>query len=380
MKLVKLLRPLFFVALGLHGLALFLPLGGASEVVEEEPVEETVETVAAAEEPLAAPGQLPVPDLNVATDGTATAPTPVPASATASVLSPTAVRQPTPVAQPNAARSAPLAMAVPNAGASRTTPVGMSESGSPSLGLSNVQSEESTAAATTDEMAASSSPPLELPESLGGEATEIEEQESSNTASNRTVPTDGSQSSSSSISIESVSTEEGGDRSLIASALSQLPDSLKALVNRWAIALNYNPKGTDDSSAKAARDRWTTSINSQASRNSIGRLEPDYIEDFARLSYPIESSVKDNEQSFRVCLEQPPSPAEVGVLFDSQGQIVGDPKLVRSSGYKAVNDEVMALVKSAQVLPDKRFSKAFVLQIPIDYDEQACVQLSDVKK
>lgn len=391
MKLVKLLRPLFLVALGLHGLALFLPLGGASEMASEIAEEEAAkETIAPGEETLLTPEKLPVPDLNVAANGTANKATSVPAST--SVLAPVAIRQPTSVVQPRrAAMSAPLAMAVPPASAPRTTPrntpkVGslpsgvmatplyesrldearLDESGLDESGLGKTGLDEAETGPVAD--AASSSPPLEL--------SVLPEEESADEPDSSLQP-------------------RKGARSLIASALIQLPDSLKALMQRWAIALDYNPKGTDDSSAKTARDKWTDKINSQASRNSMGRLEPGSIEDFARLSYPIEASVRDRKQSFRVCLEQSPGPVEVGVLFDSQGKIVGEPELIRSSGYSAVNEEAIATVETlfettvettvettpelAERLPNNRLSKAFVLEIPVDYDSRACVKLADVK-
>ena len=380
MKLVRLLRPLFLVALALHGLALFLPLGGASETAEEEAAEETI---VAGDETLAAPGQLPVPDLNVATTGTANNAAPLPASAIASVLSPAAVRQPSPVAQPSvAARSAPLAMAVPTASASRATPGrGASRVGG-SLPSGVLATPLDAAEIDNPEReSVNSSPPLDLPvlpgENAEGEPARLNSASTSNSASSsdRTSPA----SENSQLSEASLQRSDEGDRSLIASALVQLPDSLKALMQRWAIALAYNPKGTDDNSAKIARDKWTDKINSQASRRSIGRLEPDSMKDFARLSYPIEVSMRDREQSFRVCLEQPPGPVEIGVLFDSQSEIVGKPELIRSSGYSAVNDEAIALVESAEQLPNNRISKAFVLEIPVDYDKQSCVRLSDVK-
>lgn len=350
MKFVKLLRPLFFVALGLHGLALFLPFGKASETVEVETVEE-----AAVDENLTAtsPGELPVPDLNALAENSAIAP--VPASSTTNVLSPAAVRQTTPVAQPSAAtRSAPMAAAVPNAGAARNTTVG-------------VPTESSSTMPSAPTENASSSPPLDL--------SALETDEPLDNAD----PSEGDAKTPMDEASPASSEGEFKDR-LIASVLIKVPDSLRALMNQWAIALKYNPKGTDDSSAETATEKWADKINSQASRNGVGRLEPELVKDFARLNYPIESSVKDSEQSFRVCLEQPPGSAEVGVLFDSQGNLVGEPELVRSTGYKAVNSEVVALVESERSLPDNRLSKAFVLEIPVDYDEQACVQLSDVKR
>ena len=361
MKFVKLLRPLFIVALGLHALALFLPLGGASETAEVEVVEEEAPLE---ELPSTSPGTLPVPDLNATTNEPASAGSAA-NGIVKSVLSPAAVSSPAPAAPSSAAtRSAPAAANVPNAGASRTIPPSVPSAASPPTAP--------TPPAANDPV--NSSPPLALPELDAAIAEPIASNASSSSASEIETP-DGENSQAT----ESSAPTEAGDRDLIASAPNKVIESLKALMNRWAIALNYNPKGTDDSSAQAARAKWTDKISSQASRSSVGSLEPESIEDFMRVNYPIEASARDSEQAFRVCLEQPPGPAEVGVLFDSQGEIVGEPELIRSTGYQAVNREAIAQVESAEALPTNRRSKAFVLEVPIDYDKQACVKLSDLK-
>ena len=332
MKFVKLIRPLFLVALGLHGLALFLPIGDASETADVEVAEDTV----LAKRSLA-PEKLPVPELDVSTEGN-TSNNPF-----GRVLSPTAARPAAPTtlpARPGAAtRSAPLAAAVPGATATRTTPTDNPIASADSLSGSPFSSAPTQAPANEN----STGPqPSNSPEPSAGVVAEP-------------------------------------DQGLIASATHQLPDSLRALMNRWAIALTYNPKGTDDSSAKTAQSKWMDKINAQASSIGVRSLESKLVEDFAQVSYPIESAVRDREQSFRVCLGQPPGSAEVGVLFDSQGEIVGEPELIRSTGYKAINEEVFATVEAAENFPEDRLSKAFIFEVKVDYYKESCVKLSDLK-
>lgn len=351
MKFVKLIRPLFLVALGLHGLALFLPIGGTAETAEAEVAEETVPA-----ERSSSPEKLPVPDLNVAADETVLVPG---SGAFSSLLSPTAVSQTVPATQPRVAtRSAPLAATVSNAAVTRATPMG-----NPSVSAGSAPSASPAAAAD-------SSPPLSLPD--------VEATDGSSGS-----PSESSPSSPAAAKIPASENSAEGmaepDRGLIASAVHQLPDSLKLLMNRWAIALAYNPKGTDDSSAKTAQSKWKDKINAQASGIGVLSLEPERMEDFDRLSYPIESSERDRKQSFRVCLDQPPGPAEVGVLFDSQGEIAGKPELIRSTGYKAINEEVVATVEAAEDFPEDRLSQAFIFEVGVDYDSKSCVRLSDLK-
>ena len=351
MKLVKLLRPLFLVALGLHGLALFLPIGGASETAEIDVAEETEN--AALGRASTVPGQLPVPDPNVTAGGAVAGATPILAnSASAPAIAPTPAAQPTPAAT----RSAPLAVAVPGAAAARARPAAGT-------------AENSSTAAPSSEPA-NSSPPLELPTVAATDTSDRTDTDSANQ-----IPANAN-------AVDSSQTPAQSSESLIASAINQLPDSLKALMTRWASALTYSPKGTSDRNAETAQSEWTDKINSQASGTELGQqvLEPVQIENFTEVSYPIESSMRDQRQSFRVCLDQPPSsPAEVGVLFDSQGEIVGKPELIRSTGYKAINDEAIATVESSKNIPDNRASKALIFEVAINYDKEACAKLSELK-
>ena len=357
MKFVKLLRPLFLVALGLHGLALFLPMGGASETAEIDVAEETsLAEETALGEAGTVPGQLPVPDPNVTAGGAVAGATPILANrASTPTIAPTPAAQPTPAAT----RSAPLAMAVPGAATARARPA---------AGAAENSSTAAPAAPSSEP--ANSSPPLELPTVAATDTSDRTDTVSANTTPANENATDSSQ------------TTAQADEGLIASAIKQLPDSLKALMNRWTTALTYSPKGTSDRNAKTAQSEWTDKINSQASGLSTSQqiLAPESVEDFTKVSYPIESSVRDQEQSFRVCLDQPPStPAEVGILFDSQGEIVGEPALIRSTGYKAINEEAIATVESSENLPSNRASTAFVFEVAIDYDQEACAKLSELK-
>ncbi|MEL6882442.1 MAG: hypothetical protein AAFP09_18095, partial [Cyanobacteria bacterium J06607_10] len=82
MKLIQIIRPLFFVAVGLHVLVLFVPVGASDpEVIEDVELSELSED----KKPAAAPGPSPVPDPNVAA---------APAAATAAKPAATTGRRP----------------------------------------------------------------------------------------------------------------------------------------------------------------------------------------------------------------------------------------------------------------------------------------------
>ncbi len=379
MKFAKLVCPLFLVASGLHGLALFLPTGGgADETAKLAVVEDTL-----AEGPQTDPtNQLSVvPDLNAAAESdvlVGTAPATIGAFNSVLPASQPAAIQPSVPVRPSvvAAAAKPRRMAAPVGPTSPAAAASTASSPPATTVMSTTPSSASTATdSPTSSTAQSETLAPILPVLSPSDSTsdqDSEDSKSTNVATNSsTEPLSNTADSA---------TAPQPNTSLIASAITQLPDSLKSLMNRWAIALTYDPKGTGDRSAEAAKEKWTDTVNAQAGSSSIARLEPEQIENFQELSYPIESSIKKRGQAFRVCLAQPPSPAEIGILFDSQGEIIGEPEIIRSTGYDALNDEIVAIIKASENSLENRPSKAFIFEVAVDYDAQTCTSLPKLKK
>jgi len=358
MKFAKLVCPLFLVASGLHGLALFLPTGGGADETAKLAVVEDTLAEGSQTDPT---NQLSVvPDLNAAAESdvlVGTAPATIGAFNSVLPASQPAAIQPSVPVRPFvvAAAAKPRRMAAPVGPTSPAAAASTASSPPATTVMSTTPSSASTATdSPTSSTAQSETLAPILPVLSPSDSTSDQDSEDSNAPQPNT--------------------------SLIASAITQLPDSLKSLMNRWAIALTYDPKGTGDRSAEAAKEKWTDTVNAQAGSSSIARLEPEQIENFQELSYPIESSIKKRGQAFRVCLAQPPSPAEIGILFDSQGEIIGEPEIIRSTGYDALNDEIVAIIKASENSLENRPSKAFIFEVAVDYDAQTCTSLPKLKK
>lgn len=368
MKLVKLVRPLFLAALCLHGLALFLPIGGAEEAVvevEELGIEETL-----AEGVPLPPGRLPVPDLNVSSvDPTATPGGEILAIATPA-NSPNAIQQSPPSrqgavpARPTPAPTRHLTPTNPPPNPTAQPPLPTDKTDNSSENNSALPS--LPVLAPNDGTQAIAPTPTEPTPSSGGSILPV-------LTETDTEPLAGK--------VEAATTEAKlPGNNLIASAKGELPPALKALMTQWAIALTYSPKETLDSTATAAKSKWIDSISTQANSERLTPLTPERIAMFTNIRYPIESSQRQKEQSFRVCLEESPGNAEVGVLFDSQGEIGEEPVLIKGTGYAALNNEVIARIKNADDFPNNRNSKAFIFEVAVDYDAVACASLTDLKK
>jgi len=159
-----------------------------------------------------------------------------------------------------------------------------------------------------------------------------------------------------------------------------LPKSLLDLASRLDQSLTYSADNTDDASAQEARDAWRADIQKQANVGQIERMPPTEIAELTQIEYPIESSLKSEGRSLRRCLTQDPKTAEVGVLFDSQGDVADEPRLLRSTGYGALNEEIKALVSAYDDFPSDRASKAYSFEVEVFYDSELCVTAVELQK
>ena len=385
MKLVQFLRPLFFVALGLHGLLLFIPTGETeSAVIEDIALDERPESETNL---LAAPptlGSLPVPDPNVSSRASIRT---APAGATAK---PAPTRVATRAATP--ARSA--ASARPSA---RTRPP-VALRGAPNTNNTNEDKAENQ---------------------NNNSSTETDSSESSQNNSstpNNAQQTAANQSSLPDLLVQQAEQNEsdgrpegnvGGDTTnvsrltaLASSAIRDFPgavESLEALVAAFDKSLAYNEAETMNERAKRSRDQWTANLQQQANTSSPESVAITEISDAFQISYPIqvsedlllEEDLKEqlSGREVSVCLEKDPSNAEVGVFFDAQGNVVDEPTILRSTGYLLLDEEVKAMVVNARSLPpgnllaspQNRRSNAYILEVNVNYDKESCVSLSDLR-
>lgn len=343
MKIAKFIYPMLLVALGLHGLALFVPIGGASEPAPEEVAVDNIEaSEGAADE--AVPGPLPVPDPNVST-GTAKATggdTDNIAPTTFSAVRP-ALRAATGSRTPRSAAPRPVTI-------SRSAPNNSQPSAPPSTPNS----------ASPDSSTVSSA---EIPV-LPPEDTDVD-------SPNRP-------SASNATANNAISNAANGNTTASNSAtraIATISEALKKFRDDLSQEIAYNPEHTDLEGAADRRNQWLSSINQQASAATIETLEPTPTLEIAKLAYPIDESKQPDRHSFKLCLEQPPHDAEVGILFDSQGKVARTPTIIRSTGYAALNNEILAAITAYDNFPTDRESKAYTLNVNVEYNKNECVSL-----
>lgn len=373
MKLAKFVYPMFLVAIGLHGLLLFVPMGGASdaELIEEDVALSELPTTAdpkaksASSESASA---LPVPNLNISTGATATTPAKSAAAARTAATPRAAARPPAAAARRTATTQAGARSAPGSAAQGRTG----TSAGS---GTSSAGSTSSSAASGATENRSSAPPRTNLP-NLAASNPSSTEQSGGSTGSGGTT--------GSNLTLSG----------LIASVTKSAPDALESLRSGFVEDYTYDDKDTDAAGLEERRSRWIDKISLLANADSSAsgavaeKIEPIVLSD-SKLSYPIERSARSDRRASRICLDDPPpNDAEVAVLFDAQGNVVGTPEMTRSSGYQAIDREIIAIVlaegganaSDSEASLANRQSKAYLRAFEIDYAAERCLTLPKLKK
>ncbi|MEL6854218.1 MAG: hypothetical protein AAFO83_03815 [Cyanobacteria bacterium J06607_13] len=378
MKLVQIIRPLFLMAVGLHALALFLPIGESEpEVVEDVDISELSEEAPKSR----LPAPLPVPDPNVADQAKPAAQ----AKPGGGAAKPAIAGSPAAVASRSGATTAavaarPAATAAPRPAAAR--PAAPRPAAAPSISVASPSAQSTppvrpSATPTVQPTPPAASPPPSSSLPVLNPSDDAEDSASASSANS------GSSSNATGSGTSASGTSGRGSISIAAlleKVTQQVPASLRDLASEMDKSLTYDPENTDDDSAEQAREDWKANIQKQANVGTIERIEPTELDGLAEVTYPLEVSEIPDRQPLSLCLEQEPHDAEIGVLFDADGDIVDRPTVIRSTGYSALNEQIQATVAAYEDFPSDRSSKAYNFEIEVEYDDDACVSLEDLKE
>ena len=368
MKLIQFVHPMFLAALGIHLSLMFVPIGDGDaepELLEEDvPLAELTGDARRAVNSVT-PERLPVPDINSKPAPRLTSrPTPRPASRPASRPAP---KPPTTrVAPPaiTAAQPAKKAATGTLAASGPSSSDGTATRGAASGNDSNAQNTRNVA--TPDV----SSAPQEPVSSTSDSAADNENADSETIGGLQENSTSSPTASGTTLPIESPKLAKLVG-ALPSSAV--LPRSLENMVLALQDALLYRPEGTTDESAAQMREGWISTVSRQASGDGRVERAVPKVDDSLKLTYPIAAAVVREGRSLDVCLDENPSNVELGLLFDSEGELFIEPTVLRSAGYKALDREAIAMVQKEENLPSDRSIEAYIFEIEVDYDQEACI-------
>lgn len=331
MNALKLLfNPIFLLAAGLHAGLLMIPVAGGSSdeiVPAPDPEGETI-TVTRIPPKTAQPG------------GQTVAPQARPAVPTTTGV--TAVRQSVAGTQPAAQQP------------QRSTQTGQNSGNSPTPSTNNRRQADSSDAErpanrstsrSTNEIAV-------LPSNESNPTNNDAENRPSTTQTEQAAPT-------------LVALKDGAQ-------MQEVPKLLRDFLAR----LRHSVLRTTDPEVEEAKQAWLATLSE---RSDIQISTPQDLDKALEINYPLTPDDAASRR-FLSCLVPVPEKGLVGVVVNPDGAIATEPTLLRSSGYEFLNDIALAKIQDYSDFPDADSQQLYTVNVEVDYDEDACVDLSDLKK
>lgn len=139
-------------------------------------------------------------------------------------------------------------------------------------------------------------------------------------------------------------------------------EDAESALQAYLQARQYHEDLTAAEDVEAARDDWTTAVREAS---GIDDLEAEQV---VRLEMPY---------GRRNCLNPKPNDALVGILLEPEKGLVGDPTLLKSTGYPFLNEEAIAAIAQMD-LPEVQKPTALQLEVKVIYDPEVCVDLGAI--
>jgi outer membrane biosynthesis protein TonB len=137
----------------------------------------------------------------------------------------------------------------------------------------------------------------------------------------------------------------------------QIQQDLVARQQELRELYTYNPSGTSVEDGNIAFGTWF--------REVFGK---DYGEGDAK---PLQAETTAEYPKLACPLKQSPR-AVVGVVVDAANNIVGEPKVLQSSGYRLFNQEALKVVESYEFGNSSGKEQAYLLGVKFEYSEEVC--------
>ena len=124
----------------------------------------------------------------------------------------------------------------------------------------------------------------------------------------------------------------------------------------------YRPDGTKPESAQISFLSWYREAMGKDYAEGDSRPPTEELTaDYPKLACPLKPERRDHVPR-----------AVVGVVIDSDSKIVGDPKLLQSSGYALFNQEALQLAKSYAFKNDLGNNRVYLLAVNFKYSDEVC--------
>ncbi|MEM8806197.1 MAG: hypothetical protein AAGF01_09235 [Cyanobacteria bacterium P01_G01_bin.38] len=124
---------------------------------------------------------------------------------------------------------------------------------------------------------------------------------------------------------------------------------------------SFNPEGTSADAAEVARGAWLTQAEAQAGEADLQVVDS--------ASIPIDYTP-------RIC-DEAPTDGLIGVVVAPDGSLVGDPQILKSTGYAGLNNGAVGAVLNTPFEPSDS-AIAYEFSVEVNYSTENCVDPGQV--
>jgi outer membrane biosynthesis protein TonB len=143
----------------------------------------------------------------------------------------------------------------------------------------------------------------------------------------------------------------------IARSEEQIQQDLLARQQELRELYTYNPSGTSVEAANTSFLEWfSATMDREYAAGDTKPKEQQVTSDYPRLACPLKQSRH----------------AVVGVAVDADNQLVGEPKILQSSGYRLFNEEALKTAESYDFENASGDKQLYLLKVNFEYSEETC--------
>lgn len=148
------------------------------------------------------------------------------------------------------------------------------------------------------------------------------------------------------------------------------------LLRDFLALFDHSVLQTTDEELEESKRLWLAELDQSGPRVSASKE----LEIPLNISYPLTVEDDNGPRQLRSCLDPLPAKGVMGVIVDGDGELATEPTLLRSSGYEVLNNVALAKIKGYTDFPDENAHQAYTIDIDVDYDKDACLDLSKLEK
>lgn len=147
------------------------------------------------------------------------------------------------------------------------------------------------------------------------------------------------------------------------------------LLQQFLARLHHSVLSTTEPEVEEAKRTWLAALEQQP---GLQVSSPEALEKSLTLNYPLTVEAA-SPRRLRSCLNPLPVSGMVGVVLAANGEMATEPTLLRSSGYGFLNDIALEKIKDYSDFPEDSGQKIYTVDVEVDYDKDACVDLTKLK-